>query len=307
MKTYFFNLLITLILYPTIGFTEKATDTTLIKNHLFAVTKTKNYRNYQNIDQLISTAAYIKNVFDQYSNDVKYQEYEVNNQIYKNVICSFGPKEQPRIIVGAHYDVCGNQEGADDNASGVVGLLELARLLKNLKLNYRIDLVAYTLEEPPFFKTEYMGSYVHAKSLRDEKVEVSGMISVEMIGYFSIEKKSQSYPIGILSLFYGNKGDFITLVKKFGSGKFANKFGRRFRSTKTICTKTFKAPKSIPGIDYSDHLNYWHFGYSALMITDTSFYRNPHYHKLSDTMETLDLHRMALVIDGVYQALLSID
>ncbi|OFX16479.1 MAG: peptidase M28 [Bacteroidetes bacterium GWA2_31_9] len=281
-------------------------DTTIIKSHLIAITKTDKYRNHRNVDQLNKTADYIKNVFNQYTDSVLIQEYTVNGKVYKNVICSFGTENKNRIIVGAHYDVCSNQEGADDNASGIVGLLELSRLLKGQKLNYRIDLVAYSLEEPPYFKTEFMGSYIHAKSLIDSKANVFGMISVEMIGYFKDEKKSQSYPLGILSLFYGNRGNYITLVKKFGSGRFARKFCRYYKSTKTILTKQFSAPKSLPGIDYSDHLNYWKHGYSALMITDTSFYRNQNYHESTDTIETLDLFRMSKVIDGIFMTLTSL-
>ncbi|SDE40079.1 M28 family peptidase [Pedobacter soli] len=281
-------------------------DTTIIKAHLKALTKTPKYRTHQNIDQLNQTADYIRSVFKQYAESVYIQEYKVDQKIYKNVICSFGTSHAKRIIVGAHYDSCGEQEGADDNASGVTGLLELARLLKNQKLNHRIDLVAYTLEEPPYFRTEYMGSYVHAKWLKLNKIDVYGMISLEMIGYFKTEKKSQSYPVGILSWFYGNKGDYITMVKKFGAGKFASSFTSGFKKANTILTKTFSGPTSLPGIDFSDHLNYWKFGYSALMITDTSFYRNKNYHQVTDTMETLDINRMGKVIDGVFKTLIKI-
>lgn len=283
-----------------------STDTVAIKHHLKSITKTPSYRNHQNIAQLNTIANYIKTDFLKYSDSVSFQEYEVDGKIYKNVICSFGTENKQRIIIGAHYDVCGNQEGADDNASGVVGLLELARQLKDQKLNKRIDLVAYTLEEPPYFRTEYMGSYVHAKYLSDHKIDIFGMLSIEMIGYFKDEKKSQSYPLGILSWFYGNKGDYITLVNKFGKGKFARQFTRNFKKAETIKTKKFTGPKVLPGIDFSDHLNYWNFGYSAMMITDTSFYRNKNYHQKTDTMETLDISRMAKVIDGICLALLSL-
>ncbi|HEX6428689.1 MAG TPA: M28 family peptidase [Niastella sp.] len=268
-----------------------------------AITKTGQFRTYKNIDQLNKTADYIKAIFSKYSDSVFIQEYSVNGEVYKNVICSFGTEIKKRIIVGAHYDVCGNQEGADDNASGVVGLLELARLLKEQKLHHRVDLVAYSLEEPPYFRTEYMGSYMHAKLLADNKTEVYGMISLEMIGYFKDHKKSQSYPVGLLSLFYGNKGNYITLVKKFGTGQFTRKFCRKYKSTKAIRTKKFTGPPALPGIDFSDHLNYWKFGFSALMITDTSFYRNKNYHESTDTMDTLDIYRMAKVIDGVFNSL----
>lgn len=303
MKTPGYLFTTFLLLLTSSCFATGMADTIVIKAHLKTITKTEKFRNYRNIDQLNETADYIKTVFSQYSDSVFIQEFLVDGQIYKNVICSFGTENRKRIIVGAHYDVCEDQEGADDNASGVTGLLELSRLLKGEKLNQRIDLVAFTLEEPPYFRTEFMGSYIHAKSLADNNTGVLGMISLEMIGYFKDEKKSQTYPIGLLSLFYGNKGNYITLVKKFGAGQFTRKFCRKYKATKTIRTKKFSGPPSLPGIDFSDHLNYWKFGFSALMITDTSFYRNKNYHEATDTMETLDIYRMAKVIDGVFRTL----
>ncbi len=282
------------------------TDTTAIKKHLKSITKTASYRNPENLNQLNAIADYIKKDFLKYSGKVSFQEYKVKGKTYKNVVCSFGTENQQRIIVGAHYDVCGDQEGADDNASGVVGLLELARLLKGQKLNKRIDLVAFTLEEPPYFRTEHMGSYVHAKSLKNDKVDVLGMISVEMIGYFSDKENSQNYPVAAMSKMYGNKGDYITLVSTNEKGKFVEEFSQHFKQSKAVKTEEFNAPRSLPGIDFSDHLNYWDFGYSAMMITDTSFYRNKNYHKKTDTMETLDIRRMAKVIDGIYIALLKL-
>ena len=299
-------LLFLLLFVSSACFATYKADTTRIKAHLKAITKTEKFRTYRNIDQLNQSADYIKSIFGKYADTVYFQTYQVNGEVYKNVICSFGTEHTKRIVIGAHYDVCDNQEGADDNASGVAGLLELARLLDGKPLNYRIDLVAYTLEEPPYFRTEHMGSYIHAKSLVDDSADVYGMISLEMIGYFDDEKKSQTYPLGILSMFYGSKGNYITLVKKFSPGKFTKKFCRKYKSTKAIRTKKFTGPPSLPGIDFSDHLNYWKFGFSALMITDTSFYRNKNYHEPTDTMETLDLFRMAKVIDGVFEALLAL-
>jgi len=306
MNLFKFFLVSLIILSAKKGEAQIVSDTAIIKKHMIAITKTKIYRTHKNIDQLNTVANYIFEVFNTYADSIYFQEYTVKGQIYKNVVCSFGIQNKERIIIGAHYDVCGNQEGADDNASGVVGLLELARLLKGVPLNYRVDLVAYTLEEPPYFRTEYMGSYIHAKFLSDNKIPVAGMVSLEMIGYFKDEKKSQSYPIGFLSLFYGKRGNYITLVKKFGAGKFTRTFCRTFKSEKSISTKTFSGPKSLAGIDFSDHLNYWKFGYSACMLTDTAFYRNKNYHKSSDTLATLDLYRMSKVIDGVLGALCSL-
>ena len=281
-------------------------DTLLIYRHLETITKQKGFRKSGNIALLNKTADYIQEQFALYTDSSWRQNYPVDGQQYSNVVASFGMENTRRIVIGAHYDVCGNQEGADDNASGVVGLLELARQLKGKKLNYRVDLVAYTLEEPPYFRTENMGSYVHAKYLSDNKIDVYGMLSLEMIGYFKDAKRTQDYPLGILKLIYGNKGNYITLVKKFGSGKFSRKFGKKFRHSRRIRTKKFVGPAALPGIDFSDHLNYWKFNFSALMLTDTAFYRNKNYHEKGDTMESLDLRRMALVIDGVLEAIVQL-
>jgi hypothetical protein len=157
-------------------------DTINIKRCLELVVNTSRPRYYGNADMLDTVANRIKGEFLLYTNRVSFQNFRVDDTEYKNVIASFGPENAERIIVGAHYDVCYQQDGADDNASGVAGILELARLLNNQPLKYRIDLVAYSLEEPPFFATKNMGSYVHAKSLHDAKVPVLGMISLDMIG-----------------------------------------------------------------------------------------------------------------------------
>ena len=300
MKNIFLTLFFT---FFCISNTLANADTLLIKKHLTEITKNDSFRNYKNIDRLNEVAEYISNHFKQYSESVSYQEFQVNGETYKNVICSFGDLNAKTIVIGAHYDVNGNQEGADDNASGVVGLLELARLLKGSKLNYRIDLVAYTLEEPPFFRTEMMGSYIHAKSLVDNKVKVYGMVSLEMIGYFDANENSQSYPIASLSSIYGTKGDYITLVTKFKKGEFAEKFNVQFQEIKSIKTEIFDSQIPLPGVDLSDHLNYWNFGFSALMITDTAFLRNRNYHTQHDTMEKLDIAKMAKVIDSIFETL----
>lgn len=278
-------------------------DSLRIINYLESIINTDDFRHSENIEILNDVAQYIHQQFSIYSNEVSYQEYMAEGNVYKNVIASFGPLDAKRIIIGAHYDVCGDQDGADDNASGVVGLLELARKLPELSLKYRIDLVAYSLEEPPFFRTEFMGSYIHAKYLKDNNIDVLGMISLEMIGYYSNEKGSQDYPVGLLKWFYGDRGNFIALIKKFGAGTFANKFVSQFKKQNYIKTSTLTAPSWLSGIDFSDHLNYWHFGYSALMITDTAFYRNKNYHEKTDTIDTLDIKKMHQVIKTVIVSL----
>src|SRR3954454_14624499 len=139
-------------------------------------------RNFRNTVSLEKASGYIADEFAKAGATPQLQTWIADGQEYKNVIISYSQGKTRRLIVGAHYDVCGEQPGADDNASAVAGLLEIARLVFDQKpdIDYRIDFVAYCLEEPPFFGSNFMGSYVHAKSLHDNKIDVIGMISLEM-------------------------------------------------------------------------------------------------------------------------------
>ena len=265
-------------------------------------------RNNENVVRLNECAAYIFKEFSALTELVEEQKYLVNGKEYKNIICSFGPRDGARIIVGAHYDVCGNQPGADDNASGVAGLLETARMLKlqEGKLKYRIDLIAYSLEEPPNFRTENMGSAVHAKMLHDSHIKVKAMICLEMIGFFSDKPNSQDYPVGLMKLFYPRKANFIAVIGKTGQGKTTRNIKKRMNHFSSVKAISLNTPASVPGIDFSDHLNYWKYGYVAVMITDTSFYRNANYHEQSDTLETLNVEKMAEVVKGVAGSILGL-
>lgn len=306
-------ILVAIFLFQNYPFSSAArnlpglSDTANIKKSLELIINTPKPRHYKNVEILDTVAARIKSELFKYTERVSEQKFLVRNTEYKNIVASFGPENAERIIVGAHYDVCGEQDGADDDASGVAGILELARLLQNKTSKYRIDLVAYCLEEPPFFATENMGSYIHAKFLSDTKAPVLGMISLEMIGYYSDKEHSQDYPIGALGWIYGNTGDFITIVRKSFPGEFANRYKELSFQNNSINTKSFRAPSFAGGINLSDHRNYWHFGYSAVMITNTSFFRNNNYHQTSDKLSTLDINRMALTIDGVYRTLMAFD
>lgn len=308
MTRFSYIVMISLLLSFNANAINKASEAALRK-HVEKITEGVQYRNYQNLKSLNKTADYIyKNLHEQTDN-VFIQAFEVDGKEYKNVYASFGPVNAPRIIIGAHYDVCGDQMGADDNASGVAGLLELARLFAEAdksKWEMRVDLVAYSLEEPPYFNTKHMGSSVHATALETNKTPVVGMISLEMIGYFDDEKGSQDYPIGLLKLFYGSRGDYITVIRKSASGKFARVFTKEFKKKgkRSLRTKVFKAPLwLVSSIGFSDHRNYWKYKWSALMITDTSFYRNKNYHEETDKPDTLDYLRMSVVVTNVFKAI----
>lgn len=282
-------------------------DTARLRQHLQFLTTTPQPRNYQHPAVLDSVAAYIQSQLRAAgAREIGTQPYAVRGQNYQNVLGSFGSLEGPRLIIGAHYDVCGDQPGADDNGTGVAALLELARLLgQQTALPYRIDLVAYTLEEPPFFRTQSMGSYVHAASLKVAGVPVRGMVALEMLGYYDDRRGTQHYPIGPLKFIYGSRGNYVTVAQKFGNGRFGRRFGRHYRSAASLPVKRFKAPAWLPGIDFSDHLNYWKFNYSAVLLTDTAFYRNRSYHQGTDTLARLDMRRLGLAVDALLSTVLA--
>jgi Zn-dependent M28 family amino/carboxypeptidase len=273
-------------------------------NQLVTVNPARSFNNHSSLENI---AQYIKSKYSEYGLLATEQEYEVRGVSYKNIIASYGPTNSPVLVIGAHYDVFDELPGADDNASGVAGILELARLISILKpsLNYRIEFVVYTLEEPPFFRTEHMGSFIHAKSLHENNVEVIGMASLEMIGYFSDSGSSQEYPLSGMKLFYPTVGDFIAVVSNFSSSSLSRRFVNNLAAT-ALNTEQLRAPSFITGVDFSDHMNYWNFGYDAVMITDTSFYRNANYHKMTDTLDTLNYTKMAEVVKGVYWTLINL-
>lgn len=262
------------------------------------------YRNHKNVVELNRVAAWIKEQMKQFGIPCHYQSYSVNRQTYKNIVCSLNVGYPYRTIVGAHYDVYGEQEGADDNASGIAGVLETARLLalQKSKLQQNIEFVFYTLEEPPYFRTENMGSYIHAKSVSKNKQSISGVYILEMIGYYST-KEIQQYPVG-LGILYPRNANFIAAISNFSSRQLSAQFCDSMRDLNQLPCERFIGPAFIHGIDFSDHGNYWDMEIPAIMITDTAFYRNPYYHTENDRVATLNFHKMANVINGLTQTLL---
>jgi Zn-dependent M28 family amino/carboxypeptidase len=273
-----------------------------LKAHVRFFTDLKPARNWLNTESLNKAADYIAAHFDKTLGNSERQWFEVEGKRYQNVICRFGPQEGPRFVIGAHYDVEGDSPGADDNASAVAGLLEIARLLSlhEGKLPHPVELVAYTLEEPPYFTTESMGSLYHASQLKENNIPVKLMISLEMIGYFTDQPNSQQYPDPSLLQVYPSIGNFIGVIGKIGQESAVREVTRLMKEKCDIGVESINAPVEMPGIANSDHRNYWRMGYDAVMIDDTSFYRNPNYHTNYDTMDTLDFEKMAEVVKGAF-------
>lgn len=255
-------------------------------------------------NSLEQVAAFIQKELEARGLKVTRQFFEAERSEYSNVITRIGPdRDSPLIVVGAHYDAAGPFPGADDNASGVAGLIELASLLSRRKLDTAVELVAYSLEEPPYFATPLMGSAVHVHSLADKKTDIRAMLSLEMIGYFSDEEGSQIYPLDELRTVYPGRGDFIGVVGTPSDSSLVRAVKRSMLEATPLPVQSINAPRFVEGVDFSDHRCYLDLGYPGIMITDTAMFRNPNYHTETDTSEKLDYRRMAMVVDGVARAI----
>lgn len=201
------------------------------------------------------------------------------------------------VVVGAHYDTYDLTPGADDNASGVAGVLELARQMSDARPQRTVRFVLFATEEPPYFNTVNMGSRAYAIRARDAGEDLFVMLSIETIGYFSDEPGSQRYPPPF-SLFYPHRGDFIGIVGNPATGDLTRRALRVFRETTALPSEGATPSSLVPGAELSDHASFWKEGFRAMMITDTAPFRNDNYHEDSDTSETLDFARMARVVTG---------
>lgn len=271
-----------------------------LEAHVRMLSETLHPRSVEELSNLEAAANYVSAEFKAVGATVADQWFADRGEKYRNVIARFGPAEGPLLVIGAHYDSFEATPGADDNASGIAGLIELAGLLARHPPRQPVELVAFTTEEPPHFRYPSMGSAHHAASLRAAGREVSLMLALEMIGWFSDEPGSQTYPLPGMTLLYPDKGDFIAIIGRFGDWSATRKVKAAMRGAGELPVHSMNSLALIPGVDFSDHLNYWAEGYPALMITDTAFYRNPYYHAAEDTYDKLDYARMAKVVEAVF-------
>lgn len=271
-------------------------DPALLRRHVEFLTTTARPRGAAQPENLELAAAYIERAFRASGGRVESQHYEVGRRRYRNVLVHFGPRDGAPMIVGAHYDaftMTGDLPGADDNASGAAGLIELARLLGRTPPDAPVTLVAFSTEEPPHFASENMGSAVHAWALGGGV----GMICLEMIGYYA---EKQTWPNRLFQWLYPDRGDFIAVGGRWPDRALTRHVKRAIRGAGGIDVYSFTGPAVT--LDASDHRNYWAAGIPAVLVTDTAFLRNPHYHTTGDTADTLDYARMARVVDGIFTA-----
>jgi len=257
-------------------------------------------RNVFTYAQLEKAAAWIETSFREVGYEVRRQEYEVSGRRCANLEAELKGTGQAEeiIVIGGHYDSVSGCPGANDNATGVAVVLALARAFAGKQPARTIRFVAFVNEEPPFFQTEDMGSLVYAKACKARGDNIVAMLSMETMGYYSDEKKSQKYPWPF-GLFYPSRGNFITFVGNVSSRKLVREVVGRFRRLCEFPSEAAALPSGITGVGWSDHWSFWQAGYPALMVTDTAPFRYAHYHTEQDTPDTLDFERMAQVVLGL--------
>ncbi len=254
---------------------------------------------------LNKAADYIQSEFQDNGYSIERQTYSCYGRSVSNLIAEKSGTDEGVVVIGAHYDTVPGTPGADDNASAVAGLLELARLHKGSLNHKHLVFVAFVNEEPPCFGSPNMGSIVYARHLREQKVSVDVMISLEMIGYFRHES-IQKYPLPGMRFLYPKTADFIAVVGNFHSSRYVSFLKKGFKRHSAINARALTAPEYFGGISLSDNSSFWRYGYRAVMVTDTSFFRNNNYHQETDTIDTLNFEAMTEVVKALYYTLLEI-
>ncbi|MFH0753690.1 MAG: M28 family peptidase [Candidatus Omnitrophota bacterium] len=276
-----------------------------LKNTVRYLSEDVGIRNQASYDNLQSAAEYIEKRLVDLGYTVERWPYTINGQSFRNIVVRLKNNASDEyVLIRAHYDACFNP-GADDNASGIAGVLELAGSLKQEPLKANIMFVAFTNEEPPFFKTSQMGSRVFVRELASKNIRIREAIVFDMIGYYSTGWFQQKY-LPFLGPFYPHKGDFIAIVGDFGSRALVDRIQKSFIGQKGAPMRTIVAPRTVPGLNFSDHASFWEVNIPAVMLTDSAYLRNPHYHKDSDTWDKLNYQKMAAVVEGMRMAIIKL-
>lgn len=273
-----------------------------LRRHLTVLASDIGERNNLKYENLCRAAAYIEDQFKESGYEPRLDIFEVQGKKYTNVEATIKGASKQIVVIGAHYDTVAGCPGADDNGTGIVSVLELARLLKGIKPQCTLRFVAFPNEEYPFFWSKAMGSYVYAGQCRARGDDISGMIAVETVGYYSKKEHSQKYPINTLG-FLPDRGDFLFFVGNYRSRGFLTECLGSFRKYATIPSEGISAFDCFEDISRSDNNSFWIHGYPGLMITDTADFRNPNYHLPSDRVETIDFDNLTRFVSALAKSL----
>lgn len=250
-------------------------------------------RNYIELEALNASADWIESELVKAGHKVDRQVYRVGKTDFINLETRT-PKGKPTLVVGAHYDSVRGSPGANDNGSGVVAALALARRVKPGRLPVRY--VFFANEEPPFFQRESMGSVHYARLCKDRGDKIEAMLSLETLGYYSDEPGSQRFPDPAMTRRFGDKGNFLAIVGNEASDELVKSLQARWRAKGKFPVQALVASSSVPGVGWSDHWSFWQEGYPAVMLTDTALYRYPFYHTNADTPDKVNTGALARVV-----------
>ena len=260
-------------------------------------------RNMARYPQLNAAADFIENSFARAGLNPRRDSYELQGLACHNIEAEIRGSSPETVLVGAHYDSVFGSPGANDNGSGVAAMLALARRFAQKPAQHTLRFVAFVNEEPPYFLTEQMGSFVYAGRCKARGDQIAAMISLETIGYFSDAPHSQTYPSLGLGVFYPTVGNFIGFVGNIRSRALLRRAIALFRKHARLPSEGAALPSFIPGVSWSDQWAFWQHGYPGIMITDTAPFRYPHYHSATDTPDKLDYDRFALVVSGLQKVI----
>ena len=270
-----------------------------LRRHIAAIASREH--NVFHFAELEAAAQYIELTLSRFGYRADTQRFKVSVGEVRNIEVEVkgAARASEIIIVGAHYDSVFGAPGGNDNGSGVAAVIELARLFRHHRLGRTLRFVLFVDEEPPFFKSEEMGSRHYARRAKERGENIVAMLSLETIGYYSDQPGSQRYPFP-LSFFYPGTGNFIAFVSNLRSRPLLHEVLASFRRHAEFPSEGVAAPASLTGVDWSDHWSFWGEGYPALMVTDTALFRYPHYHTAQDTPDKVDYERLARVVTGLY-------
>jgi Zn-dependent M28 family amino/carboxypeptidase len=254
-------------------------------------------------EALQRAAVYIEDEWGAMGYDVERLEYDVSGIRCANLVTTRkgSARHSEILLLGAHYDSVLGSPGANDNASGVAALLEIARMFHAIEPVLTVRFVAFVNEEPPFFWSRQQGSMVYAEAARRRGDDIRLMASLETIGCYRDQPGSQSYP-PFFRFFFPNRGNFIGIISDFGSRPAMQRLAEAFRAHSEFPLQTVSTFRFIPGVSWSDHRSFWRHGYPAVMVTDTAFYRYRHYHAPTDTADKLAFPELAQVTLGLFGA-----
>jgi len=267
-------------------------------------------RNMLRHAKLTAAAEFIEDSFARAGLHARRDAYEIDGLPCHNIEAEI-PGNSRIVIVGAHYDSVFGAPGANDNGSGVAAVLALARRFAARTPSQKsaactLRFVTFVNEEPPYFQTSRMGSFVYASRCRARREDIKAMISLETIGYFSDAPHSQKYPSPGLGLFYPTTGNFIGFVGNLRSRGLLRRAMSAFRAEAKLPSEGAALPAFVPGVSWSDQWSFWQHGYPAIMVTDTAPFRYRDYHESTDTPDKLDYDRFALVVGGMEKVIVDL-